>query len=95
LGVMERKWREFDFRSGNLRFITSAYRFHKNYKIDKARQIGHSGIRLTSRSNVVSIYALYHSGQGKNSIGSNTHRLYPGLRCLGLGALNPKNRSVI
>jgi len=52
LGVLEWKWREFDFRSGNLRFITSAYRFHKNYKIDNACQIGHSGIRLAFCSNV-------------------------------------------
>jgi len=59
LGVLEWKWREFDFRSGNLRFITSAYRFHKNYKIDKACQIGHSEIRLTSHARVASVYASY------------------------------------
>lgn len=95
MGVLEWKWREFDFRSGNLRFITSAYRFHKNYKIDKACQIGHSGIRSTFCSNVVSVYASYHSGQGKNGPRSNSYILYPGLRCLGFGVLNPKNRRVI
>jgi hypothetical protein len=94
LGVLEYKSREFDFRSGNLRFITSAYRFHKNYKIDKACQIGHSGIRLTSHSNEVSVYPSYHNGQGKNNPGSNTYRLYPGITCLGFGVLDLKNRRV-
>lgn len=36
LGVLQWKWREFDFRSGNLRFITSVYTIHNNYKIDRA-----------------------------------------------------------